>query len=121
MTDAIQETEIEDGSVFAEEDVGDEGADHWEEVRAHGEEVVDGHGLFAVHGVEFAVWAQEVGGHEDDEDALHAVEGEAFGEFIADDVGDTPWELGLFGVWGGEVLFVGHELVGLWVVCGGGG
>lgn len=113
MPDTIEETEVEDGSVFAEEDVCDECADHREEVGAHGEEVVVGHRLFAVHVGELTIGAEQVSGHEDDQDALHAIETEAFCEFVSDDEGDASGELGLFRVRGGEVLFVCHWWMGL--------
>ena len=108
VTHTVEQAEIEDGTVFTKEDVGDECAEHREEVGAHGEEMVVGHRFIAAHIGILAIGTQEVGGHEDDQDALHAIETEAFGEFVPDDKGDASGELGLGRVRGGKVLFFAH-------------
>ena len=46
-------------------------------------------GLLLIHAVELSLSVHEVLGHEDDENAPHAVEAKALGCFIANDIGDA--------------------------------
>lgn len=86
---AIDEGEGDDGAVFAEPEIGKEGSEKRGEIDGGDEEVGPFFGLGLTHEVGGAFVVHQGGGHEDVKDGAHAIEAEALGELVADDVGDA--------------------------------
>ena len=83
---AVSDRQRQDRPIFAEETVGQNGAEDWEEVDAENEVVRVHVGFVLLHRREQARLIQDVMRHEHGQDRFHAVVGEAFGRFVADDV-----------------------------------
>lgn len=119
VAQAVDDGEGDDGPVFAKEGIGDEGTEKGGEVdRAVKIGNVGGGLAFAEV---FAAEDGKVVREEDGEGGLHSIEGEAFGGFVRDDVGDALWHAGGLGGggavaqglmgWGLEEGFGGDEKV----------
>ena len=89
MAEAVDDGQVHDGAVLAQEAVADDGAEEAQAIKSGGEEVVVALGVGLAHGVERAAAVQEVLRHEDHQDALHAVERKALGGLVPDDVGNA--------------------------------
>ena len=117
VPEAVDDGEGDDGPVFAKEDVADECSEEGGEIDPTVEEV---HGLggrgFGHGAVRGGVHEVQILHHEDGEDALHAVEGEALRGLVTDDVGDASRDPGVLGVGGSAV---GHGNGKVWKVVAG--
>jgi len=84
-TEAVNDVEDDDGFIFAEPDVGEEGADDCHEV-GDGDEDVDPHAALRLgHDIECPAATKQILGHKDGEDAFGTVEGETLEGFVGDD------------------------------------
>ena len=92
-TRAVDERNPEDGAVLAPEGVGHDGAEHGEKVVRGDEEVVPVIGLVLVHRGQRAGAVAQVLRHVDDQNGAQAVEAEALGGFVADDIGNARGHL----------------------------
>lgn len=89
MAQAVDQRQAQDRPVLSQERVGQDGSQDRKEIDARIEGVIPGHGVRVTHRGRSAARVHQVLRHEDDEDALHAVEAESLGRFISDDVGDA--------------------------------
>ena len=86
IAQAIDHREREDSPIFAQPAVGDDRAENREKVNAENEVMRVHVRLVRTHRREHTRLIQDEMRHEDGQDRLHAVIGETFGRFVADDV-----------------------------------
>lgn len=111
MSDAIEDTEPNDDAVFTEKEIGQKSTEEWRGVDPLVEFVVILTRKHLRHLFGRGVSHEpKVLHHEDGEDRLHSIEGEAFSSLVCDDVGNSAGHAGGFCGSGPVVLAQSDEV-----------
>jgi len=89
VAQAVHQRQRDDGAVLAQHAVGQQRAQQGREIHRRHEQVVPALGLLLAHQVQGTAGIQQVLGHEHHQDGAHAIETEALGAFVGDDVGNA--------------------------------
>jgi len=94
VTNTVHQADPEDRLVLAPIHIGDDRAQHGEEIGTRREQMIDALRVVIGQMVDDSVRSHahhQVPGHEDGQDALHPVEAESFRQLVRNDVGDARW------------------------------
>ncbi len=89
VAEAVHQRQRDDGAVLAQHAVGQQGTQQRREIHRRHEQVIPALGLLIAHEIRRAAGIEQVLGHEHHQDGAHAVETEALGAFVGDDIGNT--------------------------------
>ena len=90
MSRTIHQGKKNNGAIFPQKRIGNDGTNDGEEIGSRGKKVKIGGGVFFRIGVENAVTGHEILGHEDDENRPYAIKTKTFRNIVNDNVGDAP-------------------------------
>ena len=87
MSAAINDRQPQDDPKLSEDRIGQNRAEDWQKIKRRNKGVIPGLGVGRRHHTQVTHLVQQILRHEDGQDGIHPVIGEAFRRFVADDVG----------------------------------